>query len=101
VRPKAGIVLLGSLTEQAAVSHKAMIVGGELHIGGGHEEHPIANALHLTPEAVAKTTAEVDKPTAEIGVGLLQIQDDGCAAPKPVGYLLGVVKATGRNQLRF
>src|SRR5829696_2724034 len=66
-----------------------------LDVARGQEEDPARDGLDVPVERVGEAGAEIDHPTAQVAVDVLEVQDHRLLALEAVGQGLGVVEAGG------
>ena len=90
---------LSELIEEALLNEARLLLGRDLDVARREQEDLVAHALHAAVERVREAAAEVDEALGELGVGALQIDDDGDVGLELVGDLLRVVEVLGDDQV--
>src|SRR3712207_1844464 len=82
-----------ALVEEPLLDQAGALLGRDLDVAWGEEEHLVGDPLHPAVERVGEPGGEVDQALRQVRVGPLQVQDHRDRVLELVGYLLGVVEA--------
>src|SRR5215470_16052539 len=81
-------LLLRLVEEAPALEQLCSLFGGDFDVPGCQEKNLVGDALHAAVERVRQPAGEVDETLRQLGVGALQIGDDGHSLLETVGDLL-------------
>src|SRR5829696_640833 len=88
-----------ALVEEALLDQTGTLLGRDVDVARGEQEHLVGDALHAPVERVGEAGGEIDEALREVGIGALQVEDDRDRVLELVGDLLGVVEALGHHEV--
>src|SRR3954464_8765598 len=83
------------LVEERPFGEPLALLGRNLDVARRQEEDPVCDGLYLAVQGIGQADTEVDHPTTQFPVGVLEVQDHGLLALEAISQGLGVVEARG------
>src|SRR5579864_121438 len=77
----------GLVVEAAALEQLRALLCAHLHVSRGEQKYLVGDALHAAVERVGESAREVDQAFGELGVGVLEVEDDRNRVLELVGDL--------------
>src|SRR6266536_5644332 len=87
------------LVEEAPLLEPASLLGRDLDVSGGQQEHLLRHALDAPVQPKRETGGEVDQALRRLGLHGLQVHDHGDVGLELLADLLGVVEARGLDEV--
>src|SRR5687768_7576893 len=87
------------LVEEALLDERGALLGGDLDVARGEQEHLVGDPLHAPVQRVRQPRHEVDEAHGQVGVRALQVDDHRDRLFELVGDVLGVVERLGYDEM--